>query len=446
MQTQVQCPQCRGPVTADLYQVIDVGRVPQMKQALMSGMINVAQCPSCGATFQVKTPLLYHDPAHELFMVHIPTEMNLPMHEQEKLVGNLTRAVVDATPQEEFRSYMLQPETIITMKTFMEKVMATEGITPEMIARQNEQVQLIQKLGTVTDKEVRDILLTDNSALIDDQFFSIMAQVLQSAEQAQQEDVYINLINLQAKLMRETDVGKARMATQVALHHFQQDAKEAGGLSPQLLFKHIIANEENEQIWQSIVGAGTQALQYEFFALVTAEIEARESAKNAEGAERLTAIRSTLLEVYDGMQEASKEIMAAYDGLIGELKSADNLEEKLAENGQLLDEGFMQYLALKQAEAEQTGNTTEFEAIERIQAGIMGLMTQGMPPEILLMNTLVSAETPEKAQAILDESADLITPEFKEMLSAVADQAKERGEEGLVGRISKIQQMILAKT
>ena len=132
MPTQITCPVCQTQHVADVQQIVDVGRDPQLKQAFLSGYLNAAQCPNCGSVTQVGSPLLYHDPEHELFIVYVPMELSLSQPDQEKLIGDLVRRAMDSLPPEQRRGYMLQPQTVLSMQTLMEKVLETEGITPEM--------------------------------------------------------------------------------------------------------------------------------------------------------------------------------------------------------------------------------------------------------------------------------------------------------------------------
>jgi len=125
MQSQVTCPACQTQFVGELHQIIDVGQNPELNELLLSGYLNVVQCPSCGSVTQVATPLLFHDPEHELFMVHVPMEMNLSHDEQQKVIGRLVRTSMDRLPAEERRGYMLQPQTIISLQTLLEKVLET---------------------------------------------------------------------------------------------------------------------------------------------------------------------------------------------------------------------------------------------------------------------------------------------------------------------------------
>ena len=139
MQTQVTCPNCRTPYPAQVFQLLDVGQQPELIEYILSGQLNMAVCLNCGAGGQISTPLVYHDPDHELFMSFVPPEMNMDYMQREQIIGSMVRQIMDATPQEKRRAYMLQPQVILTFQTFMENILETQGITKEMIARQRKQ-------------------------------------------------------------------------------------------------------------------------------------------------------------------------------------------------------------------------------------------------------------------------------------------------------------------
>ena len=48
MQTQLTCPACQTPFMGEVFQIVDVGLQPEMKQMLLTGALNVVQCPACG--------------------------------------------------------------------------------------------------------------------------------------------------------------------------------------------------------------------------------------------------------------------------------------------------------------------------------------------------------------------------------------------------------------
>ena len=71
----IRCPNCGTNFQTPVFQLVDVGQQPELKQALLSGRLNVAVCPKCGAGGLLATPLVYHDPDKQLFLSLFPQEI-----------------------------------------------------------------------------------------------------------------------------------------------------------------------------------------------------------------------------------------------------------------------------------------------------------------------------------------------------------------------------------
>ena len=52
--TNVTCPQCRNSYTATVEMVIDAQQDADSKLRLLSGRLNVAQCPHCDGRFATR--------------------------------------------------------------------------------------------------------------------------------------------------------------------------------------------------------------------------------------------------------------------------------------------------------------------------------------------------------------------------------------------------------
>ncbi|HIP73301.1 MAG TPA: hypothetical protein EYH05_18115, partial [Anaerolineae bacterium] len=118
MYTQITCPNCGTPYTAEVHQIIDAQQTPHLKQQLLQGQFNMAVCPQCGAGGQMTTLLAYHDLEHELFMIYLPQELNIDEAQREEAIGKITREITESLPQERRKYYLFQPQIILSMKTF----------------------------------------------------------------------------------------------------------------------------------------------------------------------------------------------------------------------------------------------------------------------------------------------------------------------------------------
>ena len=444
MQTQITCPNCGTPYVADIHQVIDAARQPQLKEMLLSGQLNVAVCTNCGAGGRIATPLLYHDPNHDLFMVHVPQEMNLDQVRREELIGRMVQQVINQTPMEKRRGYMLQPQTMLTMQSFMERVWGTEGVTPEMLARQQRQVELLRTLATAS-ADVQDFLIKDRAREIDETFFAILRAQIDATSEMGDPNLVNGLLNLQAKLMVQTEIGRQIEKQQIALHALNREAQAANGLSPAILFKHIVRNEQDETLVNAIAMTGRGAMNYEFFSLLTGEVEKREKAKDSAGAKRLGQIRDDLLEMQRQLQQATEDVLKEAQSTLDAILAAPDLREAIADNIERIDDAFMHVLDARLAHAQQSGRRDEIEKLIRIQEAIISAVQGDTPPEVQLLSQLVSAPDKAAREQLMGQAAALLSPELVQVVDMLREQAGNAGQADLATRLSEIRGELSAR-
>jgi hypothetical protein len=442
MQTQITCPNCQTPYIADVHQIVDVGLNPSLKQIFLSGQLNIAQCPSCQAVTQVSTPLLYHDPEHEIFTVYVPMEMGLGHNDQEKLIGQLVKQAMDNLPPEQRRGYMFQPQTVLSMQTLMEKVLETEGVTPEMIARQRSQAELLETLVTA-DQDVADVLIKERVDEIDESFFILLRTMLEAAENANREEETLKLINLQAKLYRETEYGRRLERQQQALRSFSRDVNQAGELNQKLLLKHVIANREDDMVISALVSSGQQAFDYEFFVQLSEKIDKREKA--GIDASELVALREKLLELQRSMEQRSREIVEVAQDTLKKILQADDREAAVRSHLGEMDDVFMYVLSANLSQAEQRGDLDYAATLHQIQDLVIQEMEKQAPPELQLVNQLIRAQNADEQRELLAENSNLVNPELLQIVKALESEAKGSGENSLDGRLREVEAMIEAQ-
>jgi hypothetical protein len=442
MYTQISCPNCGNNYTTEVHQVIDVGRNPELKTALLSGQINMAVCPSCGAAGQLSSPMVYHDPDHELFMVYVPQELNLDQVGREKYIGQLTREVIDNTPAEQRRAYMLQPLTMLTMQSFMEKVLETEGITKDMIERQRKQAELLNTLITA-DSDVADYLIKERAGEIDEVFFAMLRQYIETASQLNDNKQLVPLINLQAKLMTETKTGRRLEKQQIALHGLNRAAKEAGGLTPAILLTHILKNQEDPDLVRALAQVGLQAMSYEFFTGLTNEIERQQLSGNKQAVERLTAIRSELLQMQEEIQAQTRQILGAAQEALENILAAENMEQALMKNINKIDDAFMYVLAGETARAEETNQQERLDKLNALRDLLVSEAESQSPPEVRLLNKLVGAESEEERRELIEENRELLSSDLVAVIDALQDQTESTGQEELNKRLAAVKALLV---
>jgi len=443
MQTQIACPTCRTQFVGDVYQIVDVSQQPELKEMLLSGYLNLVQCPSCGTVTQVGTPVLYHDPTHELFMVHVPMEMGLNHDDEQRLIGELVRHSMDSLPAEQRRAYMLQPQTVISMQSMIEQILNADGITPEMINQQKATAEFLQSL-LVVDRQEAIKMIKGRPDDIDETFFALLRALMESAEQSGNEEQLLKIINLQAILYKESEYGRRLEKQQQAIHSFSRDVKNDGGLSSKLLLKHVLANKDDIGTVTALIMAGQQVFDYEFFVLLSDKIDKR--VKSGINADELITLREQLLQIQQEMEQQSRAIMEQAQQTLVEMLQAEDKQAAVQANADKIDDMFLMVLSASQSQAEQRGDASQVQALKEVRDAIIDEMERQAPPEVRLVNQMLRAESDSEMQQILDNNQELVNPQLLELIKSIGDQAAETGDErGLGLKLEQVQSMVTAR-
>lgn len=444
-QQQINCPNCGSPAAANIVQLIDVDQYPQLKQMLIAGQLNVAQCQNCDWSGQVASPLIYHDSAHDMLISFVPMELNLPYDQQERMMGQMVRAVVDQIPAEKRRAYLLQPKQMMRWQTFIEAVLETEGITKDMIERQRKQSELLQKLMGA-DNDVVDYLLQDpaNKRLVDDEAFVGMVQTtLQQAVQSQQPTaIIVSLSNLQARLMSSTAAGQRIEKRQMAMHALQLDAKEAGGMTVEILAEHVVRNQADDEVIDGMVAA-VGGLNYDFFSAFSKHIDSAVQDGDKATVDRLTAIRTRLLEVFDEMREASAQMVKESLDALNRIAAAPDKMLAIQQHATQIDDVFMSLLERELEQARGQGNLDRVMALKEVEKLITDIMNQANPPHLQLISMMMQAETPEQAIEALASNPELIGPELIEAVDQVFSEMPEEAPQDFIQRLEQVKKLIV---
>jgi hypothetical protein len=318
-------------------------------------------------------------------------------------------------------------------------VLETEGVTPDMIAHQQEQAELLQKLLTVDTEEVNSII-KEREDDIDEGFFVLLRTLLDAAEQANQEDQAIKLINLQAKLYRQTEFGRHLEKQQQVLRAFNQDVQKSGGLDPKLLLKYVLANREDEQLIKSLVSIGRPAFNYEFFILLSERIDKRE--KSGINTEELYGLREQLLQLQEEMEKESRRLIENAQKTLNQMVEASDREKAVRSNISKVDNLFMHLLTSSIEESKRRGDSNRLTTLEEIHKLIIEEMDRQAPPEIRLINNLLLTPNEEEQLKLLEENEHLVTPELSQMLDLIGEEAEGSGGEELKKRLNQVKGLI----
>jgi predicted RNA-binding Zn-ribbon protein involved in translation (DUF1610 family) len=392
---QIACPNCRQPMNVNVEQVVDATRDPSAKARLLSGRLNVFQCPNCGFQSRLATPLMYHDQSKDLLMLYVPMELGLPKQEQERLVGSMTQAIINGIPQEQRKGYLFTPKQALTLQGLIETVLENDGITKEMLDARKQKVKLIETL-LQSDPEQWPQLATDNDAMLDREFFEVLTASAESAIANGRRDVAEQLLGLRDQLLQNSTVGKELMAAATEQEAaIQQVAQRLNALGAKATLDDVVnltieLGKEDEQNLQVLVGLARPALNYRFFEALTQRVEA---ATDPDEAAKIAAIRDRLTELTSMIDQANQQVVDQAVTTLREIITAPDLDVAIEQHLDLIDDVFLQVLQANIEHSEKNKDNATASRLHAIQDRVMGLMNQTAPPAIQFIQDVLQMPT-----------------------------------------------------
>lgn len=440
--TTISCPQCKQPVTAEINRLFDVAENPQVKQILLSGAYNLIACPNCGFRGQAPTPIVYHDPDKELLLTFFPPELNVPVNQQEQMIGPVISKVMENMPMEKRKAYFLNPETMLTRQRLVERILEEDGITPEMLKAQQDRLNLLQRLAG-TSAEARPEVISQETELVDEQLLMILQRLIQSAAAAGEEESAQVLIDLQQQILENTEFGQEVLhqarEQQAAMAALEQASKD--GLTRQGLLDLIVDAAESEIRLATLVSMARGGLDYSFFQLLTERIQRASGEEQA----KLTELRDNLLELTHEIDQAIKEQEELAGQALDEILADENIEQATLQALPAINEIFLEILRTRIQAARKADDQALLEKLQNVTSTIQKVSAPGA--NIQLIEALIQAEDDEAIRAILEENAEEITDEFSQFLYSLLSQTQaQEGREATAEKLQQVYRQVLRYT
>lgn len=401
---QIACPQCRQPVIAIVEQLFDVSAEPAAKQRLLGGVSNFAVCRNCGFNGPLATPIVYHDADKELLLTYFPPELNLPVNEQEKLIGPLIAQVTNRLPPEKRKAYLLRPQNFFTYQSLIERILNADGITSEMIQAQQKKLALIERLLAASTAEARAEIIRSESQSFDGEFFALFGRLMQNA--AGQEALARQMEAIEQQLLTETEYGKTILNQMSEMEEAVKSLQKAGKQLDREKLLDLMIEAPNETRLNALVSLTRPALDYLFFQLLTNRIEAQ----SGEARQRLENLREQLLAITSRIDKAVEEEYRRAGELLGSILAAENIEEAMTANLDKVDEPFIQMLNRAMQEALKANDEEKKRKLQAVVAALQKVSAP--PPEIHLLEELLACENEAELEKMLEAHAQDVTPEF----------------------------------
>lgn len=438
--TQISCPRCHMPMTAEIQQLFDMNTDPQAKQKLLNGEANVIQCKACSYQGLYPTPIVYHDPEKEMLLTYFPSELGVSINEQEKMVGPLIKRVVNDLPMEKRKAYLFQAQSMLTYQTMMEKILESDGVTKDMLEAQQKKLQLIQRLLSTPNADSRKEIIQQEEALIDETFFGLLNRLVEATVAQGDKQSAQQLALFQQELLQETKVGQEiqekMKSSQQAMEDLQEAAKS--GLTREKLLD-IFINAPDEIYTNTLIGMVRSGVDYEFFQLLSQKIE---ETTDPEKKAKLSNLRDFLVEVTKQIDAQIQEEKTKARETLTKILSEPNIEVGLEKYGNELNDFFVE--AVKEG-LEEARKAADLEKIAKLgQLNSMIEEANKPPAEIQFVEALLKAPDAESIKSLLNEKPEVLNDEFLQLLAGLINQTEQQGNQhALVTRLKEIQKVAM---
>lgn len=438
---QIRCPNCGTAYNLALFSIVDLGANPELRGALLSGQIHVAVCPNCGAGGPLSAPLLIHDPQHEFLGVFAPSQGQNFDVQQQKAIGDLTRKLMRELPQSDRKGYMLSPKQFSDWNRLMEILWGFEGVTPEMLRRQRNQSELLQKLvGLANDRKALEMVLQQNrgAELVDRDFFAMLDRfIMVAGGQGQNTEPLMNLRN---QLLETTDAGREIKKRQEKVRGILQSlgANTTREQVLDLLLK-TWQEEEGEELVASLAMAVAPLLDYQFLMLVSQRLE---NNRSEEEKANLTELRDLILTIQEQQKQSQQAMVQQVQQILQQVLQAPDMKAALQEYRDYIDEGFLAVVAANIQNAQRNKSTAAARRLQQVYDVAVALVQENLPEEMRLVNELLSAPDKATLTRLLQEHRPQLNKEFVASLKVLETDMRDAGRNDVADRLKSLRAQI----
>lgn len=419
----ITCPNCRTNFQTPVFQLVDVGQQPELKGALLSGRLNVAVCPKCGAGGMLATPMVYHDPDKQLFFSLFPQEVAAKPEDQERFVGTLQQIVMQGLPADKPRGYLLAPRRFITLTSMLDAILEAEGVSKEALAAQRKRTELLGRLlQAEEDQALFSKIVNENKDAFDYEFFATLMMYIEASEAEQDEDSFQRFSSVRDRLAQLTGF----------------DPSAVGGDEPGVDAAVAALLEAEEAQLPELIAEHRPVLDYDFYAALTDRAEAERAAGNTAEAERIEARRDLILETTERMDRDAQAMFEGAAQTLREVLQAEDLREALRERREQLSEAFMLVIAANKDAAERAGNAEIIQRLDEIERLAVEVVQESLSPEERFIGQLLNTETPQEATKLLRQNAAKITPDLVKRLNELAEEMSGNGRKEIGDRLRQL--------
>jgi len=328
--------------------------------------------------------------------------------------------------------HLFQPQAMLTMQTMVERILAADGITKEMIQAQQERMNLLQRLINASDESITEAASNEDS-LFNSDFFNLLNRLIEASAVNGDQESAKRLSDLQKKLIATTTFGKQIQEQSKDVEAAIQALQSAGKSLTREKLLEMVIKAPNETQLSVLASLGRPGMDYEFFRLLSERIDRART----DGRERLIKLRDQLLEMTQAIDKQLEERLQQARKNLNTIVQAKNIKEMMEQNFSLVDEFFVQVFNEAMEAARKAGDLEKISKLKQVEEVVDKASTP--PPEVALIQELLEAAASDhELHNKFDEHRKEITPEFMEILSSLLVRTDAGEDAELKSRMNKV--------
>ncbi|MEA3459810.1 MAG: hypothetical protein U9R11_03925, partial [Chloroflexota bacterium] len=342
-------------------------------------------------------------------------------------------------PREERKGYLLQPQVFLDLERMADEILQADGITREALDDWRAKMKLIHRFLDAPNDNVLRIMARENDAQLDEGFFRALRLYTGSMKADGEEELARRLLSLNEKLIELSSLGKRRGGRREVIEALGK------GMTKEDFLQRLMSCDDQARL-EGMVDAGFSLLDYWFFKALTDKIESAQAEGRSQEAQRLTELRSKILDIRSEIEKEERAGFQRATELLRDIMRSEDIEQAVQDRLGEIDDFFFAVLSANIDGAESAGLKEEAEKMKHVRDIALGLLKETMPPQVRLINRLLKAAYPEETKRLLEENADQVDQSLVELMDLMTMNLRQEGEIEAARRLSKIREQVVKMT
>ena len=173
--------------------------------------------------------------------------------------------------------------------------------------------------------------------------------------------------------------------------------------------------------------------------LVSQQIE---SSTDPEERARLEELRQLMTSMQEQQTQSRQAVAQQVQQILQEVLQATDPEAKLREFAEYIDENFLGVLAANIQAAQRNNSLAAARRLQKVYEQAMAVVQESMPPQMQLLNQLLTAPDKAALNQLLQEHRNLLNREFVETLKELEGQMRQSNRQEIADRIKSLRAQI----